>query len=265
MAKLVWDAQGAKLMETGTSNGVLYPVDSNGAYSTGVAFNGMIGVDESPSGAEPSDLYADDILYGTLYSAEKFGMTLKAYTYPDEFAACDGSAEIASGVSIGQQERKVFGFCYKTVIANDTDGNNHGYKLHLVYGCKASPSAKSFATINDSPSAIEFSWTINATPVNTGVANTKATATLVIDSTKFTDTRAPKLKALEDILYGVDAPEFDQTKTYAVGDYVTHTNKLYRCTTAVTTAGVWDDNDWTEVTNPGPRLPLPSEVLTIIA
>ena len=198
MAKLVWDKTGDRLYETGVKNGVLY-IPTSGVYSKGVAWNGLTAVTESPSGAEATALYADDIKYLSLMSTEEFGATIEAYTYPDEFAACDGSAELADGVMIGQQKRSIFGLCYKTTIGNDTDGNDHGYKLHIIYGALAAPSEKAYASINDSPEAITFSWEITTTPVN--VTGAKPTASLVIDSTKADPS---KLAALEDILYGKD-------------------------------------------------------------
>lgn len=198
MAKLVWDKTGDRLYETGVKNGVLY-IPTAGVYSKGVAWNGLTAVTESPSGAEATALYADDTKYLSLMSAEEFGATIEAYTYPDEFAACDGSAELADGVTIGQQKRSTFGLCYKTTIGNDTDGNDHGYKLHIIYGAQAKPSERAYATINDSPEAITFSWEITTTPVN--VTGAKPTASLVIDSTKADPS---KLAALEDILYGKD-------------------------------------------------------------
>ena len=198
MAKLVWDKTGDRLYETGVKNGVLY-IPTSGVYSKGVAWNGLTAVTESPSGAEATALYADDTKYLSLMSAEEFGATIEAYTYPDEFAACDGSAELADGVMIGQQKRSTFGLCYKTTIGNDTEGNDHGYKLHIIYGAQAKPSERAYATINDSPEAITFSWEITTTPVN--VTGAKPTASLVIDSTKADPS---KLAALEDILYGKD-------------------------------------------------------------
>ena len=198
MAKLVWDKTGDRLYETGVKNGVLY-IPTSGVYSKGVAWNGLTAVTESPSGAEPTALYADDIKYLSLMSTEEFGATIEAYTYPDEFAACDGSAELADGVMIGQQKRSTFGLCYKTTLGNDTEGNDHGYKLHIIYGALAAPSEKAYASINDSPEAITFSWEITTTPVN--VTGAKPTASLVIDSTKADPS---KLAALEDILYGKD-------------------------------------------------------------
>ena len=199
MSKLVWDKTGERYYETGVKNGVLYPIQSDGTYSKGVAWNGLTAVTESPSGAENTPLYADDIKYLNLVSAEEFGATVEAYTYPDEFAECDGSASIANGVMIGQQARKIFGMSYKTTVGNDVDGNSHGYKLQLIYGATASPSEKAYATINDSPEAITFSWEIATTPVN--VTGFKPTASLVIDSTKANPT---KLASLEEILYGKD-------------------------------------------------------------
>ena len=199
MSKLVWDKTGERYYETGVKNGVLYPIQSDGTYSKGVAWNGLTAVTESPSGAENTPLYADDIKYLNLVSAEEFGATVEAYTYPDEFAECDGSASIADGVMIGQQARKILGMSYKTTVGNDVDGNSHGYKLHLIYGATASPSEKAYATINDSPEAITFSWEIATTPVN--VTGFKPTASLVIDSTKANPT---KLASLEEILYGKD-------------------------------------------------------------
>lgn len=201
MSKLVWDDIGKKTYETGVKNGVLY-LQTAGQYTKGVAWNGLTAVTESPSGAEPTNLYADDIKYISLYSAEEFGATIEAYTYPEEFAECDGSAAIANGVYIGQQARKPFGLAYKTTVGNDTEGAAHGYKLHLLYGCMASPSEKSYATINDSPEAITFSWEITTTPVN--VTGYKPTACITIDSTKADET---KLAALEAKLFGSDDAE----------------------------------------------------------
>lgn len=197
MSKIVWDETGKRFYETGVNQGVLYLRDTNGAYINGVAWNGLTSVTESPSGAEATPLYADDTKYLNLMSAEEFGASIEAYTYPDEFAECDGSAEIATGVVIGQQSRKTFGLCYRTALGNDVDGNSHGYKIHLIYGATASPSEKGYTTINDSPEAITFSWELTTTPVN--VTGHKPTASIVIDSTKATPA---KLKALEDILYG---------------------------------------------------------------
>ena len=197
MAKLVWDATGERKYETGVRNGVLYVMGEGGTYPKGVAWNGLTAVTESPSGAEATALYADDTKYLNLISAEEFGATIEAYMYPDEFAECDGSATLAAGVTIGQQPRKTFGMSYRTVYGNDVDNESYGYKLHLIYGAVAAPSEKAYATINDSPEAITFSWEVKTTPVN--VTGHKPTASLTIDSTKVDPT---KLKKIEDILYG---------------------------------------------------------------
>ena len=202
MAKIVWDKTGERLYETGVKQGVLYLLNDEGAYDKGVAWNGLTAVTESPSGAEATALYADDIKYLNLVSAEELGGTIEAYTYPDEFALCDGSAELTKGVMIGQQARRTFGLCYRTAIGNDIQNNDYGYKLHLVYGCLASPSEKAYATINDSPEAITFSWEFKTTPVN--VDGFKPTASLVIDSTKVDKA---KLAALEAVLYGSESEE----------------------------------------------------------
>ena len=199
--KLVWDAAGEHIYETGLKNGVLYPINENGVYSPGVAWNGLSSVSESPSGAEANAIYADDIKYLNLYSVEEFGATIEAYTYPDEWAECDGSANLANGVILGQQDRKTFGLCYRTVIGNDIDGDAHGYKLHLIYGCKASPSERQYQTINDSPEAITFSWEITTIPVNVG-SGYKPVSCITIDSTK---ADATKLATLKQILYGTPA------------------------------------------------------------
>lgn len=201
MSKLVWDQTGERLYETGVRMGVLY-VQEAGAYPKGVAWNGLTAVTESPSGAEATPLYADDIKYLNLMSAEEFGATIEAYTYPDEFMACDGSAALMEGIYIGQQARKAFGMCYRTVVGNDVDNNDYGYKLHLIYGALAAPSEKAYATINDSPEAITFSWEVTTTPVN--VEGHKPTASVVIDSTKVDKA---KLEALEAVLYGSESEE----------------------------------------------------------
>lgn len=211
MAKLVWDESGKRVYETGVRNGVLYVQGESGSYEKGVAWNGLTAVTESPSGAEPTALYADDIKYLELFSAEEFGATIEAYTYPEEFEACDGSASLGKGVTIGQQDRKAFGLCYRTVVGNDVKGNEHGYKLHLVYGAKAKPSEKAYATVNDSPEAVTFSWEVTTTPVN--VAGFKPTASVTIDSTKI---EAGKLKAIEDKLYGTQ----DQEPTLLLPDEI---------------------------------------------
>lgn len=224
MSKLIWDKTGEKLYEIGVKQGVLYPVGEGGTYPKGYAWNGLTAVTESPSGAEATALYADDIKYLNLYSAEEFGATVECYTYPDEFGECNGEAELAPGVSIGQQSRKSFGMSYKTTLGNDVDGDKHGYKLHIIYGAMASPSEKGYSTINDSPEAITFSYELTTTPVSVS-GGFKPTASLVIDSTKV---NAEKLAKLEEILYGKDP----------------------------TTEGGNDGVD--------PRLPLPDEIATIV-
>ena len=199
MSKLAWDQTGERIYETGVKKGVLYP-QTSGAYPLGVAWNGLTAVTESPSGAEATPIYADDIKYLNMVSAEEFGATIEAYMYPDEFGACDGSKSVATGVSIGQQSRTAFGLSYVTTLGNDTEGNDYGYKIHIIYGAMAAPSEKGYATISDSPEAITFSWEVTTTPVN--VTGFKPTASLTIDSTKVA---ADKLAALETILYGKDA------------------------------------------------------------
>lgn len=202
MAKLVWDESGKRVFETGVDHGVLYPTNESGKYGTGVAWNGLTSITESPSGAEPTNLYADNIKYLTLLSAEDFGGTINAYTYPPEFEICDGTAELAKGIIIAQQSRKVFGMVYRTKIGNDQQGQDAGYKLHIVYGALASPSEKTRDTVNESPSAVEFSWTFTTTPVN--VKGHSPTAHLTIDSTKIDKT---KLEEIEAKLFGTDSAE----------------------------------------------------------
>lgn len=203
MSRIKWDAPGERYYETGTKNTVLYPQNAEGKYPEGVAWNGITGITETPSGAEATDLWADDIKYGSIRSAETFGGTIEAYTFPDEFAECDGTATVAPGVTIGQQGRKAFGLCYRTTVGNDTASDeDDGYKLHLVYGATASPSEKSYSTINDSPEAITFSWEFDTTPVS--VPGYKPTSTFCFNSLT---TDKEKLKALEDILYGTDGAD----------------------------------------------------------
>lgn len=202
MPKLKWDQTGERLYETGVDKVVLFPMESTGQYGAGVAWNGITAVNESPSGAEPTALYANNGKYLNLISNEDFAATIEAYTYPDEFEECDGSKEIAPGVVIGQQKRKVFGLAYRSLIGNDVDGNDHGYKLHLVYGCLAAPSENNHSTVNDSPEAGTMSWSVSTTPVE--VADAKPTATVTIDSTK---ADKAKLKKLEDMLYGTEQAE----------------------------------------------------------
>lgn len=202
MAKIVWDQLGKKLYETGTDHGVLYVRNDQGAYDGGVAWNGLTAVTQSPSGAEPSPLYADNIKYLELISNEEFGFSIEAYTYPDEFAACNGEAELVEGVSLAQQTRAIFGMSYRTLIGNDVKGDQYGYKIHLIYGARAGVSEKAYATVNDSPEAITFSWECTTTPV--AVEGFKPTAHIEIDSTKVD---ATKLAALEEVLYGSESEE----------------------------------------------------------
>ena len=200
MTKIIWDQTGDRLYETGIRNGVLYPRSVTGTYPLGVAWNGLTAITESPSGAEATPLYADDIKYLNLLSNEEFGATIEAYTYPSEFAVCDGSAELSVGVMIGQQARQSFGLVYRTVLGNDTENNEFGYKLHIIYNALAAPSEKAYATINDSPEAITFSWELTTSPEN--VTGHRPTASIIIDSTK---ADAAKMKMLEDQLFGINA------------------------------------------------------------
>lgn len=208
MSKIVWDKTGERFYETGCDHGVLFPCETGGAYGKGVAWNGLISVTESPSGAEASPIYADNIKYANLISNEEFGATIEAYTYPDEFAECDGSVALTAGMYAGQQSRKTFGLAYRTVYGNDVDLNDYGYKLHLIYGCVAAPSERAYNSINDSPEANTFSWEISTTPVD--IATTingktlKPTSILTFDSTKFSKEFMTKL---EDMLYGTESDE----------------------------------------------------------
>lgn len=202
MSKLVWDATGEKKFETGVDHAVLYPVNAQGEYKPGVAWNGIVSISETPEGAEPQDQYADNIKYLSLMSAEQLGGTIEAFMYPDEWNACDGNKEVSKGVVIGQQSRKSFGLCYRTKVGNDVDGQDYGYKLHLLYGAKVSPSERSFETVNDSPEAITFSWEYKTTPI--GVTDHQPTSLLTIDSTKCD---ADTLTSLEEILYGSESED----------------------------------------------------------
>ena len=202
MAKIEWDAIGERFYETGVDHGVLYRQSGDNNYGTGVPWNGLTSVNEEPSGAEPSPLYADNIKYLNLMSTEEFGGTIEAYTYPDEFAECDGTAQPVPGITVGQQPRKQFGFSYRTLVGNDTQGQDLGHKLHLVYNALAAPSAKNYQTVNDSPEAIAFSWTFSTTPVT--IEGMKPTATLTFDSREI---GAENMAQLEAILYGDDTTE----------------------------------------------------------
>lgn len=261
MSRLMWDADGARLYESGVNQVALFPkTGSNGVYGTGVAWNGVTSISETPSGGEPTALYADNAKYLTLMSVEELGGTIEAYMHPDEFAACDGSASLETGVVIGQQTRKEFGLAYKTAIGNDVDGTDHGYKLHLIYNALAKPSEHQYSTINDSPEASTMSWEYSTTPVQ--IDGYKPASRILVISTKAT---GAKMKALEDIIYGIPTPEFNAASTYAVGDYVAYTDKVYKCKTAVTAPGAWSAASWTEVPNPGPRMPMPSEVISLMS
>lgn len=259
--KLTWDQTGERLYETGVKKGVLFPQGEGGEYPFGVAWNGLTAVTESPSGAEASPLYADDIKYLNLLSTEEFGATIEAYTYPDEFGQCDGTAEIATGVSIGQQKRKQFGLCYQTTLGNDVDNNDFGYKLHIIYGALAAPSEKAYASINDSPEAITFSWEVTTTPVN--VDGFKPTANITINSTKV---NAEKLAALETILYGSDPSKLteepaDWSTNYK--NYVTKENGKFVEVTGVS-APIFSEGEYYSA-GVAARLPLPDEIATIMA
>lgn len=263
MSKLFWDQTSERLYETGVDHTVVYPFNkTTKKYSPGVAWNGITGITESPSGAEANDLYADNIKYLSLRSAETYGSTITAYTYPDEFAVLDGTAEIATGVRVGQQARGTFGYTYRTINGNDTELNDHGYKLHCVYGATASPSEKAYATVNDSPEAIEFSWEVTTTPVD--VPGYKPTAIITIDSTK---ADATKLATLEDILYGTDGvfTKFTGT-TFAVGtDYYEKNEAGIYVKTEDTTPQ--DGKEYYTQTSAGTvaELPLPKKIMEIFA
>ena len=202
MAKLIFNKVGERLFETGVKNGVLYVMGDDGAYENGVVWNGLTAVTESPSGAETTPLYADDVKYVVIYAAEEFGATVEAYTYPEEFEQCDGSAALSEGITIGQQTRKSFGMCYKTSVGNDVQGQDYGYKIHIIYGAKAAPSEKSYSTINESPEAVTFSWELSTVPVP--VEGHNPTATMVIDSTRVP---AEKMALIEAKLYGSEEAE----------------------------------------------------------
>ena len=271
MARLLWDQVGEKTYETGTKQGVLYLQASNGTYTNGVAWNGLTSVSESPDGGDANDIYADDIKYLVLRGVENFGGTIEAYTYPPEFEECDGSATLLAGVNIGQQPRKTFGFSYVSTIGNDTELDSHGYKIHLIYGASASPSERSYETINDSPEPIQFSWEFTTVPV--AVTGHKATSLLTIDSTKFTtEAQKAKLKTFEDILYGTNGTttyvdfygdEFEDGVTYyertgSEGSYE------YIATTDDTKSASKTYYTLEEVGGTNPRLPLPDEVVKLL-
>lgn len=269
MTALVWDQTGERLYETGVRKGVIYPQGENGNYPTGYAWNGLTSASINPTGAEPNALWADDIKYLNLLSAEEVEGTIEAYMYPDAFKECNGEAELTAGVTIGQQARKPFGFCFRTVLGNDTKLEDYGYKLHIVYGATVQPSEASYETINDSPDAITFSWDYSTTPVN--VTGHKPTATLEIDSTKFnTEALKAKLAALEAVLYGSDTTVVyvetaDSTKA-ADKTYYTRAsdgNGGYTYTTFTGSEFV-SETPYYEAVTAGPRLPLPDEIKTIL-
>lgn len=269
MAKLVWDQVGERFYETGTKKGVLY-LQENGAYPKGVAWNGLTSVNESPEGAEANDIYADDIKYLTLRSAENFRATIEAYTYPDEFEECDGSRIITDGVTIGAQPRKSFGFSFVTTYGNDTQLDEYAYKIHLIYGATVSPSEKSYQTINDNPEAISFSWEVDTIPVP--VTGYKPTAHIVINSAKFKESAAAaKLAAFEAVLYGTDGDVYYQTadtskqanKTYYTrsGSGTTESPYVY---TQFADTSFTDGTTYYEKASGTARLPLPDEVIAIL-
>lgn len=268
--RLKFDQTGEKHYQTGVEQVVLYkkkPVEVNGKeYSNGVAWNGVTAVNENPSGAEVTKLYADNIAYLSMTSKEELGATIEAYSSPEEFDTCDGTAELSSGIKIGQQRREPFGLSYRTKLGNDVDGDDYGEIIHLLYNALAKPSSKAYATINESPSAITLSWELTTTPV--AVTGMKPTAIVTVNTTKVD---AAKLAKLENILYGIDATEFSADSTYAVGDCVTKVDgavtKYYKCKTAIETAAAWDETKWDEIPadEVGPRLPLPDEVASIFA
>lgn len=271
MPKLMWDQTGEKIYETGTDRGVVYNevLANKQGYGNGAAWNGLTAVSEAPSGAEPTDLYADNIKYLTMRSAEEFGGTIEAYTYPDEFAVCDGSAMPADGVVISQQSRRSFGFCYRSLVGNDTQLNDYGYKLHLIYNATASPSEKSYSTVNDSPEAITFSWEFTTVPETISVLDKngngfKPTAQITVDTSK---ADKAKVAALEEILYGKDG--VISYNAYTGTDFVAG-EKYYELNGSdyvETTDTVFDGSKtyYTRVETGGvaPRLPLPDEVLTL--
>lgn len=259
MSRLKWDQAGEKLYETGVSNAALYPME-DGSYPAGYVWNGISSISENPTGGEPNPIYADNIKYLNLVGIEELEGTIEAYMYPDEFKACDGSEEIVPGITIGQQNRKLFGLAFKTILGNDEKLNAYSYKLHLIYGMLAAPSEKNYETVNDNPDASSMSWDYSTTPVRYG---DKSTANITIDAHTVAATHAAELAVLDAILFGADADEFSASKTYKVGDLVMNDDVLYCCKTAVSTPAAFDDDDWIEIETPGPRLPLPDEIASI--
>lgn len=260
-ARLKWDEVGERLYETGTKKGVLYVQDGN-SYPTGVAWNGWTGFSESPDGGEANDIYADDIKYLSIRSRENFKGTITAYTYPDEFAQCDGSAAVLTGVNIGQQSRKPFGLSYVTTIGNDTEFEDHGYKIHIVYGATAAPSSKDYKTINDSPEAIEFSWEIDTTPV--AVSGYKPTAHIELDSTKLT---SAQLTAVENALYGAETDVYEATTDTSPKSgktYYTRTGTSPNYTYTKFTGTTFTQGTTYYENTSGPHLPLPDDLIYLI-
>lgn len=267
MAKLKWDQIGEKTYQTGVDHGVLYPY-TNGGYPAGVAWNGITNVTESPSGAEDSPLYADNIKYLNLKSAEQLGLTIECYTYPDEWGACNGESELAEGVRLGQQRRNTFGFSYRTKLGNDTEGEDYGFLIHLVYGCSAAPSEQAHSTVNDSPEAVAFSYTVSTTPVNvSGVGPDgkpyKPVSSLIVDSTKV---KREQIEALEKILYGEDGVYTATTDTdFTSGkDYYELVNGKYEKTsdTSFEASKTYYEQTTPDVVG---RLPFPDELKEIFA
>lgn len=263
--RIVWDAVGQHFYETGVEHGVLYLMENDGTYPNGVAFDGLTNVSESPSGGDAEAIYADNQKYLNLVAAEEFEGSIEAYYYPDEFKACNGEEELVTGITIGQQARKSFGFAYTSRIGNDIQNDGYGYKIHIFYGCVISPSSKDFETVNDSPSANTLSWDFKTTPVP--VTNKRPTATLTADSTKISK---DKMVILEAMLYGVTEsklPEFSATATYEVGDMVLYNDAVYVCKTKITTGAAWDSTKWTEIEeeNIGPMLPTPDQVYALMS
>jgi hypothetical protein len=271
MAKLLWDQTAEHFYETGNDRAVVYPYNNtNKSYDKGYAWNGITGVTESPSGADETAIYADNIKYLSLRAAEEFGMTVTAYTYPDEFAEMDGSAFPTKGVRIYQQARKTFGFSYRSIIGNDTESNDHGYMLHLIYGLTASPSERSYSTVNDSPEAIEFSWEMTGVPV--AITGYKNSCLLTVKSTDFvTPEEQAKLKALEDILWGTDAGDV-YTAVTPVGSenpvsegWYEKSGNTYVLSADTTVDAQKTYYSKTTVTATDARLPLPDEVISLLS
>lgn len=265
MAKLLWDQIGEKIYETGVDHGILF-VNKSGSYGEGVAWNGLTAVTESPSGAEASPIYADNIKYLNLYSAEEFGCTIEAYTYPDEFGVCDGSADIATGVSIGQQERKSFGFAYRTRLGNDTEGDSYGEKIHLIYGCRASTTQKGYSTVNDSPEAINFSWEVTTTPVP--VTGFRPTANVIIDSTKTDETKYKKLIAIlegtDDTYTELETVPEDWSTNYT-NYYTKDGTGKYVAVTGEVAPTFSEGEYYSKTAGAASRLPFPEEIMDLMA